>query len=585
MRILLCVLLIAMQPALAAGQDRIYVDIDASEGGDGASWETAYHNLDDALLDAADQINTEVEIWVAEGTYITTEQEGGVKSFILPDGISLFGGFSGTEVAIEERDLDRSESVLSGKGIFLNGAGKHSVIIADSVSVTIDGFTITQGWNRSEGGGGIRAVASNLVLRHLTVTENEEWSSTEETGGGGMYLEASTAECIDVDFLNNTGGTSGGGLFARSSRVYMQNVAFEGNTTNNGVGFGGGLHARNSEVVIIESEFEENGFSAFTAPSHGGAIYSVDSRLTVLSSRFESNVVAGVAHSQIRGGAVYHRTGADASGSVMANVLFVGNEANGEYSGEARGGSIQAIGGPLVLINATIVANRVSAKFVEGYTGPSVVGPVVLLNSIIWGNAGTSPLEGATVANSLVQGGYDGNGILNTDPLFIDMPMPGESDGDLRLSPESPAIDAGLLIHLPPDTLDLDNDGDTGEALPLALDSGPRVLGSAVDLGAYEGATVITHVDSPLTSGFALRIYPNPFRGSLVVAAGLPEPGRVTIRFFDILGRAVDSFVLNIDSPGSYEVRWDASHLPPGMYLYRVESESNTTTGTLIKVQ
>ena len=60
--ILFCVGLLFLFLPITTVQAVIYVDADASAGGDGASWATAYRYLSDAL-------GFSNEIWVAEGTY------------------------------------------------------------------------------------------------------------------------------------------------------------------------------------------------------------------------------------------------------------------------------------------------------------------------------------------------------------------------------------------------------------------------------------------------------------------------------------------------------------------------------------
>jgi hypothetical protein len=99
-----------------------------------------------------------------------------------------------------------------------------------------------------------------------------------------------------------------------------------------------------------------------------------------------------------------------------------------------------------------------------------------------------------------------GPGNINSDPFFTDANGPddiaGTQDDNLRLGPYSPCIDAGTTAAVPPDTADLDNDGDTGERTPLDLDYGQRFLDdpctvntgvpdppaypNVVDMGAYE---------------------------------------------------------------------------------------------------
>jgi len=107
--------------------------------------------------------------------------------------------------------------------------------------------------------------------------------------------------------------------------------------------------------------------------------------------------------------------------------------------------------------------------------------------------AGGTPI----VNYSIVQGGWTGQGSnnLNFDPLFIDTDgadnIVGTIDDNLRLQPGSPAIDSGDSCTLPSDTLDLDGDGDTTERLPYDLDGFARMVGYAVDMGAYENQSVL----------------------------------------------------------------------------------------------
>ncbi|MDX1420343.1 MAG: T9SS type A sorting domain-containing protein, partial [Rubricoccaceae bacterium] len=143
-------------------------------------------------------------------------------------------------------------------------------------------------------------------------------------------------------------------------------------------------------------------------------------------------------------------------------------------------------------------------------------GGVEVQNTVLWGNAAPVGPEvhvvsgGPPVAErSIVAGGCPTGAIctdiLDTDPRFVREPSPGadgtwgtEDDdyGDLGLSALSPGLDAGLTSLLPPDTWDLDGDGDTAEPLPLDAAGSPRVEGSEVDLGAYERAAPAVAVEA-----------------------------------------------------------------------------------------
>ncbi len=72
----------------------------------------------------------------------------------------------------------------------------------------------------------------------------------------------------------------------------------------------------------------------------------------------------------------------------------------------------------------------------------------------------------------------------------------GTVEGDYHLQHNSPCIDVGDNASVPPDTIDLDNDGNTTEQTPLDLDGHPRFADGdcndtiIVDMGAYEFAYV-----------------------------------------------------------------------------------------------
>jgi hypothetical protein len=47
------------------------------------------------------------------------------------------------------------------------------------------------------------------------------------------------------------------------------------------------------------------------------------------------------------------------------------------------------------------------------------------------------------------------------------------------------------------------------------------------------------------------------------------------LKIFDVLGREVAVLVNRRQSPGNYEVRWDASNNPSGVYFYQLITNNN----------
>ncbi len=93
--------------------------------------------------------------------------------------------------------------------------------------------------------------------------------------------------------------------------------------------------------------------------------------------------------------------------------------------------------------------------------------------------------------------------------------------------------------------------------------------------------------DDVQPNSFALGApWPNPSAGGVTVPFELPEPARVTLRVYDVLGREVAT-LLDRDLPaGRHEAVWDAGsaagaagssgHVPGGAYIVRLEAGSFT---------
>jgi N-acetylmuramoyl-L-alanine amidase len=89
---------------------------------------------------------------------------------------------------------------------------------------------------------------------------------------------------------------------------------------------------------------------------------------------------------------------------------------------------------------------------------------------------------------------------------------------------------------------------------------------AVVGLPADEGGTV------PETYSLEQN-YPNPFNPTTTIRFSLPRAGDVTIRLYDVLGRAVGTVAEGSYQPGTYSVRFDASGLASGTYFYRMEAQ------------
>ncbi len=88
------------------------------------------------------------------------------------------------------------------------------------------------------------------------------------------------------------------------------------------------------------------------------------------------------------------------------------------------------------------------------------------------------------------------------------------------------------------------------------------------------GGVTSSEGDSELPTTHALeQNYPNPFNPATTIRFQLPQAEQVTLRVFDVLGREVAALLDDAAmTAGEHTVRFDASGLTSGVYLYRLEA-------------
>ncbi len=79
--------------------------------------------------------------------------------------------------------------------------------------------------------------------------------------------------------------------------------------------------------------------------------------------------------------------------------------------------------------------------------------------------------------------------------------------------------------------------------------------------------------------------YPNPFNPATVISYRLPALSNVTLRVYDVLGREVAALVNEVEQAGTYEIHFDGSRLPSGVYFYRLTAGTLTAVRKLVMVK
>jgi hypothetical protein len=65
--------------------------------------------------------------------------------------------------------------------------------------------------------------------------------------------------------------------------------------------------------------------------------------------------------------------------------------------------------------------------------------------------------------------------------------------------------------------------------------------------------------------------YPNPFNSSATIEYALPVPGEVSVKVFDLAGAEVARLARGWRTAGRFATVWDASGMPSGTYLVKLD--------------
>jgi hypothetical protein len=94
----------------------------------------------------------------------------------------------------------------------------------------------------------------------------------------------------------------------------------------------------------------------------------------------------------------------------------------------------------------------------------------------------------------------------------------------------------------------------------------------------YNQVTQVENNINNLPEEFALsQNYPNPFNPSTRIKYSITQTSKVIIRIFDILGNEIETLVNEEKPTGIYEIEWNATDLPSGVYFYNIKAVDPST--------
>ncbi len=451
----------------------------------------------------------------------------GAGSVVFSGGaISGSTGGAGMIVANPIASLSITGTSLSGNSGLINVSGAASGSAAGSFTLQDAAFSANAGGSISAAnfttatitGGSVSGQLTSVTPINLsgsgshhvrgTTFSGNTWSTGSGprqivcTGDGG----AGSLEISNCVFTGTTSGQSSAGLISATdlasvniagstfsgnnltsigasslvsidavTTVTISNSMFENNTT-------GAIDLNDAPGTITGSTFRNNDYgvnagstsaasltvvgSAFLGGTNNGgapagvSIYDIVS-VTIRSCRFGGNEDGGVS----LGGTGSH---------IVTNSLISGSTGD---SGAIR----IAESASAAISNCTLAGNTTSGGGAGGVTVADAASATII-NTISYGNTAPeidelSTTGTVTVSFSNVQGGFAGPSNIDAAPTYVDPDGPDNlastADDDYRLASGSAGIDAGSNAGVP-----------GGLAMDLA--GAARIVGAAVDVGAFE---------------------------------------------------------------------------------------------------
>ncbi|MBN1592748.1 MAG: right-handed parallel beta-helix repeat-containing protein [Candidatus Coatesbacteria bacterium] len=348
--------------------------------------------------------------------------------------------------AIESNVINGNTAAEKGGGIYCN---ESSPTITDN---TISNNSV-EGASWSDGGGGIFCDSCSPIIQNNSITGNEVTGTNSH--GGGIYCGEDSCPAINDNAItaNSVAVGWGGGLYCVKSSPIVENNAISNNSVILGPGGGVACYFDSSPTLV------HNTISGNTASSSGGGIDCWD---RYCSPTIHANTI--VENSARSGGGICFTLGID-SNPVVKNNTIAGNVAEDNGGGifcfqfssptisnneivnntaGASGGGIHCNDDSSPMIMDNTVSGNLAGSVGGGVYCYNRCSPTIL-NSVLWKDSPEEVYVGysssITITYSDIEGGWEGEGNIDEDPLFVDgyylsQTAAGQNE-------QSPCVDAG----------------------------------------------------------------------------------------------------------------------------------------------
>jgi len=262
----------------------IFVKMDGK--GNGESWENALSNLQLAIDIATDSD----QIWVKTGVYYPTKTNNRQIPFLIDKSVQIFGGFSGIEKALKERDFEQFQTIISGeigdKTSTLDNSYNIFLIDIGMGDIVLDGITLRSGMANISSNASDRKSSGAGIFYTTTGNKSSLWISNclfidnKALYGGAisaLILEGGDAN-IHIEncvFQDNFAEIEGGAIYHRASRGSTDLLEIQYTTfTQNLSTFGGAIYHKAEKGSISSPRVSFSDFAGNIAYVRGSCIYN-----------------------------------------------------------------------------------------------------------------------------------------------------------------------------------------------------------------------------------------------------------------------------------------------------------------------
>ncbi len=417
-------------------------------------------------------------------------------------------------------------------------------------------------------GGGIGCTQSSAVFTGCDISGNFAYLD-----GGGVFCQDQPSPIFtNCTFNNNISQSYGGGISAIYSSPTITNCSLRGNSAY----AGGGACCWASSSIFSDCIIRSNWTESISEYGCGGGVYCSRAFPVFENCAIDSNMsLDRDGFPFMGGGGISCR---DSSSPIFENCTIHGNLAadaavwcrtsSPSFTNCTLCGNTTWWGGGIYCDNSSIYLNSTIIAYCEhsgihfrNSAGSQITycdffdnggGNIVFTdNDSSHGPDSIGELTNTNANDDSCDTYYN----IFLDPMFVDT-----ASGDYHLLEGSPCIDAG------------------DPELPYDPDT------TIADIGAFYYHQTAADIPAAFVpASHALHPnFPNPFNPTTTIRYDVKQTGHVQLAIYNLLGQEVTTLVNDRHLAGSYTILWNASDLPSGMYLCRMETANFVQTQKLI---